>query len=69
MTKCDKKSDLSASGSAASAASTPMTAAPGVFTASRALAEKAGRAEEQDGDEDHENADPPEIFAEEKAAK
>src|SRR5579883_1111673 len=69
MTKCNKKSDVRTSGRAASAASTPMTVAPRVLIRSRALAEETGRAEEEDGDEDDENADPSEIFAEEKAAQ
>src|SRR6266851_1814242 len=71
MAKCSQKSECTSSGSGISATSTVTTRAPGVFIGalSRALAEQAGRAEQQDGDEDDEDADPPEILAEEEAAE
>src|SRR6266478_5205303 len=65
MAKCSQKSECTSSGSGISATSTVTTRAPGVFIGalSRALAEQ------HDGDEDDEDADPPEILAEEEAAE
>src|SRR5258707_14541550 len=71
MAKCSQKSECTKSGSGTSTTSSAMTRAPGVFigASSCALAEKTGRAEQQYGDEDDEDADPPEILAEEEAAE
>src|SRR5258708_39174596 len=71
MAKCSQKSECTSSGSGTRATSRAMTSVPGVFIAasSCALAEQPGRAEQQDGDEDDEDADPPEVLAEEEAAE
>src|SRR5260221_7639146 len=71
IAKCSKKSECTSSGSGTSATSRAMTSVPGVFIAasSCARAEQPGRAEQQDGEEDDEDADPPEILAEEEAAE
>jgi len=69
IAKCSQKSECTRSGSGLNASTTAAARSPGVFIAgSRALPEKARRAEQQDRDEYHEYADLAEILAEEQPA-
>src|SRR5512135_3259188 len=70
IAKCSQKFDCTSSGSGTSASSKTARTEPGVFTrGSRALAEEAGGAEQQDCDENGEDADLAEGLAEEESAE
>src|SRR5690348_17453977 len=70
IAKCSQKSECTSRGSGDKASSTATARIPGVFNVgSRALTEQAGRAEQQDRDEDDEHADLAEVLAEEEPAQ
>src|SRR5579864_544172 len=70
IAKCSQKSECTSSGNGIRTTTSAMARIPGVFIAgSCALAEEAGRAEQQNRDEDHEDADLAEVLPQEQAAQ